>query len=83
VGLIGPYSVEAYVSRDGAEACISLGGWAYCSADGGASVRRLELEFRGLEPSGFRIRRNAFKRRTPKRCPVNVQNPYWLRLSDE
>jgi len=51
VGLIGPYSVEAYVARDGSEACISLaslGGWAYCSADGG--VRRLELEFKGLEP---------------------------------
>jgi hypothetical protein len=49
VGLIGPYSVEAYVARDGSEACISFGGWAYCSADG-SSVRRLELEFKGLEP---------------------------------
>jgi len=39
------------VSRDGSEACISLGGgWAYCSADGGVTVRRLELEFKGLEP---------------------------------
>ncbi|MFP3213378.1 MAG: hypothetical protein RXQ02_08950 [Thermoproteus sp.] len=37
--------------RDGSEACISLfGGWAYCSADGGVNVRRLELEFKGLEP---------------------------------
>jgi len=50
VGLVNPCSVEAYVSRDGSEACISLfGGWAYCSADG-SSVRRLELEFKGLEP---------------------------------
>ena len=49
VGLIGPYSVEAYVSRDGSEACISFGGWAYCSADG-SNVKRLELEFKGLEP---------------------------------
>ena len=49
VGLVNPYSVEAYASRDGSEACISLfGGWAYCSADG-SSVRRLELEFKGLE----------------------------------
>ncbi|MFP3200211.1 MAG: hypothetical protein RXR06_10110 [Thermoproteus sp.] len=48
VGLVNPYSVEAYVARDGSEACISLFGWAYCSADGG--VRRLELEFKGLEP---------------------------------
>jgi len=34
VGLVNPYSVEAYVARDGSEACISFGGWAYCSADG-------------------------------------------------
>jgi len=27
-----------------------LFGWAYCSADGGVNVRRLELEFKGLEP---------------------------------
>ncbi|MDT7882802.1 MAG: hypothetical protein RRB51_09865 [Thermoproteus sp.] len=53
VGLVNPYSVEAYVARDGSEACISLfGGWAYCSADGGATVRRLELEFSRLEPHG-------------------------------
>ena len=32
----------------GAEACISFSGWAYCSTDEG--VRRLELEFKGLEP---------------------------------
>jgi len=51
VGLVNPYSVEAYVARDGSEACISLfGGWAYCSADGGVTVRRLELEFSRLEP---------------------------------
>ncbi|MFP3211708.1 MAG: hypothetical protein RXQ02_00425 [Thermoproteus sp.] len=51
VGLVNPYSVEAYASRDGSEACISLfGGWAYCSADGGVTVRRLEFGFKGLEP---------------------------------
>jgi hypothetical protein len=55
VGLVNPYSVEAYASRDGSEACISLfGGWAYCSADGG--VRRLELEFSRLEPHGDWVR---------------------------
>ena len=57
VGLVNPYSVEAYASRDGSEACISLfGGWAYCSADGGVNVRRLELEFKGLEPHGDWVR---------------------------
>ena len=55
VGLVGPCSVETYAG--GSEACISLvslGGWAYCSADGG--VRRLELEFKGLEPHGGWVR---------------------------
>jgi hypothetical protein len=48
---ISPYVVKAYVSRDGSEACISLGSrGTYCSADGGATVRRLELEFGRLEP---------------------------------
>jgi hypothetical protein len=49
--LISPYIVTAYVARDGSEACISLGSrGTYCSADGGATVRRLELEFGRLEP---------------------------------
>ncbi|MDT7869000.1 MAG: hypothetical protein RQ839_02315 [Thermoproteus sp.] len=53
VGLVNPYAVEAYASRDGSEACISLfGSWAYCSADGGVTVRRLEFGFKGLEPHG-------------------------------
>jgi len=55
VGLVNPYSVEAYVARDGSEACISLFGWAYCSADG-SSVRRLELEFSRYEVYEGRIR---------------------------
>jgi hypothetical protein len=56
-GLVNPYSVEAYVARDGSEACISLfGGWAYCSADGGVTVERLELEFSRLEPHGGWVR---------------------------
>jgi len=29
---------------------ISFGGWAYCSADGGITVEKLELEFSRLEP---------------------------------
>jgi hypothetical protein len=46
-----PYTVKAYMSRDGSEACISLGSrGVYCSADGGITVRRLELEFSRLEP---------------------------------
>ena len=57
LGLVNPYSVEAYVARDGSEACISLfGGWAYCSADGGVTVERLELEFSRHEVYEGRIR---------------------------
>ena len=48
VGLVNPYSVEAYASRDGSEARMPFGG-IYCSADG-SSVRRLELEFKRLGP---------------------------------
>jgi hypothetical protein len=48
---ISPYVIAAYVSRDGSEACISLGSrGTYCATDGGATVKRLELEFSRLEP---------------------------------
>jgi len=40
----------------GAEACISFSGWAYCSADEGVTVERLELEFSRLEPHGGQVR---------------------------
>jgi hypothetical protein len=54
---VSPYLMTAYTSRDGSEACISLGSrGTYCSADGGATVERLELEFKGLEPHGGVIR---------------------------
>jgi len=74
VGLIGPYSVEAYASKDGSEACISFGGWAYCSADGG--VRRLELEFKGLEPHGGRVR-EVYR---PKRPPAFARAKEYVRI---
>jgi hypothetical protein len=54
---ISPYVVEVYIAKDGSEACISLGSrGVYCSTDGGATVRRLELEFKGLEPHEGRVR---------------------------
>jgi len=51
VGLVNPYSVEAYASRDGSEACISLFGWAYCSADGGVASRGWSLSSRAWSPT--------------------------------
>jgi len=75
-GLVNPYSVEAYVSRDGSEACISLFGWAYCSADGGVTVRRLELEFKGLEPHGGRVR-EVYR---PKRRSIFARAKEYVRI---
>ncbi len=74
---MNPYSVEAYASRDGSEACISLfGGWAYCSADGGATVRRLELEFSRLEPHGGRVR-EVYR---PKRRSIFARTKEYIRI---
>jgi hypothetical protein len=54
----------------GAEACISFSGWAYCSTDEG--VRRLELEFKGLEPHGGWVR-EIYR---PKRPPAFAAKEY-------
>jgi len=76
VSLVNPYSVEAYVARDGSEACISLfGGWAYCSADG-SNVRRLELEFSRLEPHGGRVR-EIYR---PKRRSIFARTKEYIRI---
>jgi hypothetical protein len=76
VGLVNPYSVEAYVSRDGSEACISLFGWAYCSADGGATVERLGLEFSRLEPHGGWVR-EVYR---PKRLSIFARTKEYIRI---
>jgi len=76
VGLVNPYSVEAYVARDGSEACISLFGWAYCSADGGVNVRRLELEFSRLEPHEGGVR-EVYR---PKRRSIFAKAKEYVRI---
>ena len=75
VGLVNPYSVEAYVARDGSEACISLFGWAYCSADG-SNVRRLELEFSRLEPHEGGVR-EIYR---PKRRSIFARAKEYVRI---
>jgi hypothetical protein len=75
VGLVNPYSVEAYVSRDGSEACISLFGWAYCSADG-SNVKRLELEFSRLEPHEGGVR-EVYR---PKRRSIFARAKEYVRI---
>jgi hypothetical protein len=73
-GLVNPYSVEAYASRDGSEACMSFGG-VYCSADG-SSVKRLELESSRLEPHEGGVREVY----GPKRPPAFARAKEYIRI---
>jgi len=50
MGILHPYMVEVYVTKDGSEACISLSqSKAYCGQNGAAKEVRLELEFSRYE----------------------------------
>jgi hypothetical protein len=50
MSILHPYMVEAYVTRDGSEACISLNPpKAFCARDGAVKEVKLELEFKRYE----------------------------------
>ena len=50
MSILHPYMVEAYVARDGSEACISLtSSKAFCARNGAVREVRLELEFKRYE----------------------------------
>jgi phage protein U len=50
MSILHPYTVEAYVAREGSEACLSLNQpKAYCAQNGAAREVRLELEFKRYE----------------------------------
>jgi hypothetical protein len=50
VNILHPYTVEAYVARDGSEACLSLtSSKAYCAQNGAVKEVRLELAFSRYE----------------------------------
>jgi hypothetical protein len=50
MGILHPYTVEAYVTRDGSEACLSLNPpKAFCVQNGSVKEVRLELEFKRYE----------------------------------
>ena len=50
VGNPHPYMVEAYVAKDGSEACLSLtSSKAYCAQNGTVKDTKLELEFSRYE----------------------------------
>jgi len=50
MSILHPYMVEAYVARDGSEACLSLNQpKAFCAQNGSVREVRLELEFKRYE----------------------------------
>jgi hypothetical protein len=57
MNILHPYMVEAYVARDGSEACLSLNPPnAFCARDGAVKETRLELEFSRYETYEEKIR---------------------------
>ncbi len=57
MSILHPYTVEVYVSRDGAEACLSLTPpKAFCTQNGAVKETRLELAFSRYETYEDKIR---------------------------
>jgi len=57
MNILHPYIVEAYVARDGSEACLSLNPpKAFCARDGAVKEVKLELEFKRYETYEEKIR---------------------------
>jgi hypothetical protein len=57
VGILHPYTVEVYVTKNGSEACLSLNPpKAFCARDGAAKETKLELAFSRYETYEERIR---------------------------
>ena len=55
--ILHPYMIEAYVARDGSEACLSLtSSKAFCARDGAVKEVKLELAFSRYEVYEDRIR---------------------------
>jgi hypothetical protein len=50
MSILHPYMAEAYVTRDGSEACLSLtSSKAYCAQNGAVKETKLELKFSRYE----------------------------------
>jgi hypothetical protein len=57
MGILHPYAVEVYVTRNGSEACLSLNPpKAFCARDGAVKEMRLELEFKRYETHEEKVR---------------------------
>jgi hypothetical protein len=56
MSILHPYIVEAYVTKDGSEACLSLNSpKAFCTQNGAVKETRLELAFSRYETYGDKI----------------------------
>jgi len=50
MSILHPYMIEAYVTKDGSEVCLSLNPpKAFCARDGAVKETKLELEFSRYE----------------------------------
>jgi len=57
VGILHPYTVEAYVAVDGSKACLALNQLrAFCARDGAVKEAKLELAFSRYETYEEKIR---------------------------
>jgi hypothetical protein len=57
MSILHPYMVEAYVARDGSEACLSLNPpKAFCAQNGAVKEVKLELEFKRYETYEEKLR---------------------------
>ncbi len=57
MGILHPYMVEVYVTRDGSEACLSLNlSKVFCTRDGSVKETKLELVFSRYETYEDKIR---------------------------
>jgi hypothetical protein len=57
MNILHPYMIEAYVAKDGSEACLSLNPpKAFCAQNGAAKEVKLELEFKRYETHEDKIR---------------------------
>jgi hypothetical protein len=57
MSILHPHMIEAYVARDGSDACISLtSSKAFCAQNGAVKEVKLELEFKRYETYEDKIR---------------------------
>jgi hypothetical protein len=57
INILHPYTVEAYVAKDGSEACLYLTSTkTFCARNGAVKEAKLELEFKRYEPYEGKMR---------------------------